>query len=90
MCPPPAAHSHPTAQASEEESALTALRVLAKRPGLGAATRAQLVPFQCSINVPAGMSPTAHASLLDSALTPVRPLVWLGLRLGTRVQVLPF
>src|SRR5215472_5258441 len=82
VCPAPVALSSPTAQASEGESALTASRLLAKRPGLGAATRAQLVPFQCSTSVPAGVSPTAHASLLDSALTPVRPLVWLGAGAG--------
>src|SRR5215471_2047137 len=89
VCSGPPVHSHPTAQASEGESALTALRPLTKRPGLGAATRAHLLPFQRSTTVPAPF-PTAHASRLDSALTPVSSVLLPGLGLGTCAHLLPF
>jgi hypothetical protein len=61
--------------------------------GLGAGTRVQEVPFQCSTRVLPRVvvppTPTAHMSLAETALTPVRPLIP-GLGADTRAHFVPF
>src|SRR5215471_5073330 len=91
--------SFPTAQASLPDTALTPSSWFVPAPGLGLVTSVQAVPFQWKISVPdlrpsLGMprTPTAQASLPDTALTPVRPKsVYRGaVGLLTCVQAVPF
>src|SRR5215472_18043831 len=87
VCPTKLEQPHPTAQASDADSALTLAKALS--PGLGLATRAQLVPFQCRTRVCVPTPPTAHASRPEIALTPDRPMSPPDTCPGTWVQRLP-
>src|SRR5579884_3784105 len=86
----------PTAQTSFEETAATLRNSLLIEPGLGLVTTLHFVPFQCSVNVcvtPAVLTwnPTAHTSLLETALTAYRVLsIVPGLGLVTTLQPVPF
>src|SRR6266571_357080 len=81
----------PTAQMSVAETAATPNRGLARVPaGLGLGTTVQLVPSHCSISVPEPLSPTAHTSLLETAVTPRSPFCRPGpAGLVTMLQLVP-
>jgi len=87
---------YPTAQALLEEVAATSARVLPV-PGLGLATRDQVLPFQWAISVcklaqpvVVHVLPTAQASLEEVAATPERGSLEPGSGLATRDHVVPF
>src|SRR5579859_613364 len=70
--------------------------MLALGSGLGLVTTAQLLPFQCSVNVPmivpvaSVWRPTAQASPGASATTPRSSALPPPLALATTVQLVPF
>src|SRR5215472_9684422 len=85
-----------TAQALEAEGTAT-LRRLSAEPGLaglGVATRAHLLPFQCRARVwdrpPLEVLPTAHAFVAELASTASRGLFVPGCGLAFRVHWRPF
>src|SRR6266581_5573715 len=79
----------PTAQTSLAETAVTPFR---KPTCLGALTRRQLVPFQCSMSggVAVLTFPTAQTSVVETAATPRRASFELALGLATALHAVPF
>src|SRR6266566_4888203 len=79
----------PTAQTSLVETAVTPFR---KPACLGALTRRQLVPFQCSMSggVAVLTFPTAQTSVVETAATPRRASFELALGLATALHAVPF
>src|SRR6476646_9163095 len=82
----------PTAQTSLAATAATPSRTLLA-PGLGLATTAHAVPFQCSTSVrlalPEKYMPTAHTSLAATAVTPKSWSDTLALALVTMDHAVP-
>src|SRR5215475_11547209 len=90
----PAAERLPTAHALVVEVALTPRNTLGfpAPPGLGLATRAHDLPFQCKITVRAllPLEPTAQAFLVEVAATELRMSLPSGLGLRTVAHFVPF